>query len=104
MIDEIIKLLVGEGVAEFTECIRQSTVVPLVVFGVLSVEQVPELVALLGIVAGDGPHIREFVTESHYLGIVRGTGNTIDGSLLTSTPVFYAVSALMGLIALCSDK
>ena len=67
--DEIFKFLVGEGIAEFTECICQSSVVPLVVFGVFGVEKVPEPVALLDIVAGDGPHIREFVAESHDLGI-----------------------------------
>ena len=82
MIDELLKLLVGEGVAEFTERIGQSSVVPLVVLGVLGMEEVPELVTLLGIVAGDGPHVRELVAQGHDLGIVRGTGQAVDGGLL----------------------
>jgi hypothetical protein len=52
LIDELLKLLVGEGVAEFTERIGKSPIVPLVVFGILGVEEVPEGIALLGIVAG----------------------------------------------------
>ena len=42
MIDEIFKLLVGEGVAEFTERIRQSPVVPLVILGVLGMVSLSE--------------------------------------------------------------
>ena len=57
LIDELLKLLVGKGVAEFTKRICQSPVVPLVVFGVLGVEEIPELVALLSIVAGDGSQV-----------------------------------------------
>ena len=69
LIDEILKLPVGEGAAKFTERIRQSPVVPLVVFGVFGVEEVPQGIALLGLVAGDGSHVRELVAESHDLGI-----------------------------------
>jgi hypothetical protein len=67
-------------------------------------EEIPELVALFGIVAGDGPHVREFIAQGYYLGVARGTGKTVDGCLLTGSPLFYAVPALMGLIALRSDK
>ena len=69
LIDEIFKLLVGEGVAEFAEGCGQPPVVPLVVLGILGVEEVPQGIALLGIVAGDGPHIREFVAQGYNLGI-----------------------------------
>lgn len=69
MINEILKLLVGKGVVEFAERIRQSPVVPLVVFGVFGMEKVPQSIALQGIVTGDCSHIRELVAESHDLGI-----------------------------------
>ena len=57
LINESFKFIVCKGAAEFTERIRQPPVVSLVVFGVFGMKKVPQGIALLGIVAGDGPHV-----------------------------------------------
>ena len=82
LIDELFKLLIGKRILEFPQRVGQPAVVPLVLLAVLDVEEVPEGVALLGVVTGDGPHVREFVAQCHYLRIVRGTGKPVDGGLL----------------------
>ena len=56
-------------------------------------EDLPQLVPLHGIVPGDGAHVGEFVPQRHNLGIVRGSGEAADGSLLAGTPaVLFALA------------
>ena len=67
LIDKIFKLLVGEGVAEFTERIGQSPVVPLVLLAILHVKEVPKLITLYGEVTGNSTHIRQLIAHCHDL-------------------------------------
>ena len=64
------------------------------VFGILGMENVPKRISLHGIVPGDGAHVGEFVPHGHNFGIVRGSGQTVDGGLLAGMPAVFLAYAL----------
>ena len=67
MVDESFEFLIGAGVFQFPKCIGQAPVLPFVVFGVFGMKALPEGVAHLGIVAGNGPDVGKLVAEGYDL-------------------------------------
>ena len=97
----MLELPVGECAFQVAKGIGQTAIVPLVVLGIVCVEQVPERVSLNGIVAGNGSHIGQFVTHGHDLGVKRGVGNLVYGLLLALVPGTLIITYALNLNKRC---
>ena len=95
MVYEFDEFPVGEAVLELFQGGGQAAVVPLVVLGVLGVEDFPQFVSLDGVVPRDGAHVGELVPHCDDFGVVRGGGQAVHRGLLAGVPAVLLAHALL---------